>query len=174
MLISTTDTLPPNTEVCGIVHAFDLQALSALAGFATNIASLFGSSKAPAVIDNAYEATKTKALAKLETAATKIGGEAIVGVRMQLVDLGISGGRDSMLGCNVSGTAVRFARKAASPAKIENEGGRRESGARAAANRARGPRTEASSKIHRSSRAAAARWRRQTTPTRRRRRTRGG
>ena len=170
MLITTTNDLPPGAEVCGVVHAFDLQALSALAGFATNIASLFGSSKAPAVIDNAYEATKTKALAKLEKAATKLGGNAIVGVRMQLVDLGISGGRDSMLGCNVSGTAVRFARAATPPAKPENEGG-----APAAASRAHGSRSATiSRKVRRSNRAPAAARRRRQAPTRRQRRTRGG
>ena len=115
MLITTTNQLHLPSEVChpGIVHAFDLRSLNVISGAMANLASFFGSSGAPGEIDKVYEESKKAALSKLEASAKEMGADAIIGLRMQLVDLGISGGRDSMLGCNVSGTAVRFLNAAA-------------------------------------------------------------
>lgn len=114
MLLSSTPVIGKPHVALGLVHGFSIQALGLGNQWAADWAALFGTNSALTDIAEKYLDCKRNALKLMQTDATTQFGNAvgaIVGVQVQLSEILMSGGKDTILVCNVCGTAVRLKHK---------------------------------------------------------------
>lgn len=95
----------------GIVQGYAHHQLSIGSRFGAALSNVFGGSSLNVDIGQHFQRIREEAFADLERHTSKLhpGSHAVVSIRYELLTMDINQGSDTLLVCNVSGTAVRFA-----------------------------------------------------------------
>ena len=109
ILLSSTPIIGKSYTAKGLVHGFSIHSLGLGNKWAADWASFWGSNSALSGIENKYLQCKQQAIQRMQMDAANRyrTATAIVGVQVQLSEVLMSGGNDTMLVCNAYGTAVR-------------------------------------------------------------------